>query len=53
MVIFVMIAAFKWIHLTEDEGFTILFDIRDVIIRYPENILLQFALRIERNGSVR
>lgn len=48
-----MIAAFKWIHLTEDEGVTILFDIRDVIIRYPGNILLQFARRTERNGSVR
>ena len=48
-----MIAAFKWIYLTEDEGVTILFDIRDVIISCPENILLQFALRTERNGSVR
>jgi len=51
--IFVLIAAYKWIHLTEDEGVTILFDIRDVIIRNPEHILLQFVPRKERNGSVR
>ena len=47
-----MIAAFKWIHLTEDEGVTILFYIRDVTILYPENILLQSVLRTGRDGLV-
>jgi hypothetical protein len=51
--IFVVIAAFICTHSTEEKGLKTRYDIRDVIIPAPVNILLPFVLQIKQSENAR